>query len=493
MSENCKIKIVGVGGAGIAVLGDIVAEGLGAQTAAVDTDARSVANSTADIKIALIENGEGSGCDTSVAKEAAVAHAEELSALPQDTRLLIIIAGLGGGTGSVVAPMISKIAAGNPDCAVVSFAIMPLSVEGAQRASLALRAQTYLSKHSRAAFALKNDVILARLNAPISEAFAVSNMNVVAAVNSLVKMLSSRGIVNVDFPSFMKIFSRQTKTEAFLAYGTGEGADAVEEAAAALERSPLAPENVRATAAIVSLRCGKNFEMNKMQRLLEAVSEKYSTPERMAFGAIAEDSFGDNIEVCVMGLCKTDAADGKSAAKAEEPQQPTEASVRETREPTSETPADSVSETVRHAVAETQPTSEAERATQPAAVQGELPSEPQVEEAFEPQIDEVKTADDSITSSENIRVDAPAASSAANSPAPVLAESEPKSARKPFFNFGRRKKAKAPEDESKAQTEFKFMELSQQRGFFQDTPPNMRNGVDLDVPTFMRKGIKIVL
>lgn len=480
MSENCKIKIVGVGGAGIAVLGDIVAEGLGAQTAAVDTDARSVANSAADIKIALIENGEGSGCDTSVAKEAAVAHAEELSVLPQGVRLLIIIAGLGGGTGSVVAPMISKIAAGNPDCAVVSFAIMPLSVEGEQRASLALRAQTYLSKHSRAAFALKNDVILARLNAPISEAFAVSNMNVVTAVNSLVKMLSSRGIVNVDFPSFMKIFSRQTKTEAFLAYGTGEGADAVEEAAAALERSPLAPENVRATAAIVSLRCGKNFEMNKMQRLLEAVSEKYANPERMEFGAIAEDSFGDNIEVCVMGLCKTDAADGKSAAKAEEPQQSAETSVCETREQASETPADSVSETVRHTVAETQPTSESERTTQ-------------TEDDFEPQIDEVKTADDSITSSENIRVDAPAASSAANSPAPVLAESEPKSARKPFFNFGRRKKAKAPEGESKAQTEFKFMELSQQRGFFQDTPPNMRNGVDLDVPTFMRKGIKIVL
>lgn len=492
MSENCKIKIIGVGGAGIAVLGDIASEGLGAQTAAVDTDARAVANSAADIKIALIENGEGSGSDTSIAKEAAVAHAAELAALPQGARLLIIIAGLGGGTGSVVAPMISKIAAGNPDCAVVSFAIMPLSVEGAQRASLALRAQTYLSKHSRAAFALRNDVILARLAAPISEAFAVSNMNVVSAVSSLVKMLTSRGIVNVDFPSFTKIFSRQSKTEAFLAYGTGEGANAVEEAAAALEHSPLAPGNVRATAAIVSLRCGKNFEMNKMQRLLEAVSGKYANPERMAFGAIAEDSFGDNIEVCVMGLCKTESPE-KSEAKTEEVKPAVESASEESAEEKTETPADSVSETVRHAVAETQPTADIGQATPTAPVQGELAGEPQPEDAFEPQIDEVKTADDSITSSENIKVDAPAASSAANSPAPVLAEAEPKTARKPFFSFGRRKKAKAPEDESKAQTEFKFMELSQQRGFFQDTPPNMRNGVDLDVPTFMRKGIKIVL
>ena len=161
MPQKSQIVIAGVGGAGVSVLNDIADSGIdGALLVAVDTDADKVATSRADKKIPLIENGEGSGCDTSVAKEAAVAHAGELGAISENARLLILVAGLGGGTGSVVAPMISKLAAENPDCAVVSFAIMPLSVEGTQREVLAVRAQNYLSKRCRAAFALRNDIIL---------------------------------------------------------------------------------------------------------------------------------------------------------------------------------------------------------------------------------------------------------------------------------------------------------------------------------------------
>ena len=75
--------------------------------------------------------------------------------------------------------------------------------------------------------------------------------------------------------------------------------------------------------------------------------------------------------------------------------------------------------------------------------------------------------------------------------APVPVEPEKKS----FFGIGRgRKQKKQPDAQiDDQQTEFKFVELSEQRGFFQDTPPNIRNGVDLDVPTYMRKGMKIVL
>lgn len=56
---------------------------------------------------------------------------------------------------------------------------------------------------------------------------------------------------------------------------------------------------------IVSLRCGENFEMNKMQMLLELAARKFGMPERMAFGAVNEEKFGGNIEVCAMGLCES--------------------------------------------------------------------------------------------------------------------------------------------------------------------------------------------
>lgn len=451
MLATSQIKIAGVGGAGIAVLNDLAPElPAGVATAAVDTDAAAVEGSAASVKIALIENGEGSGADTMAAKEAAVAHAKELETLADGARLLVILAGLGGGTGSVVAPMISKIAAQTPDCAVFAFSVLPLSVEGSQRQTLAFRAQNYLAKHCRAAFALPNDLILARLNAPIAEAFAAANANVVSAAASLVKMLSARGIVNVDFPTLSKVFPKREDARAFVAYGTGAGEDAVARAVAELSKSPMLPDGAKPESLVLSLRCGKNFEMNKMQMLLESVSDAFGRPERMAFGAAAEDAFSDNIEVCVMGPC-----------------------------PSAPKPA-----------AETKPV---QPAAQPAAEQPASPAPAQSAAAEERASEDVsipEAKDDTITSNERVEVAAPLASAAANTPAPVPAEPEEKG-RKSFFGFGRKKK-KAPES-PKTQTEFEFMELSQQRGFFQDTPPNIRNGVDLDVPTYMRKGIKIVL
>lgn len=455
MLATSQIKIAGVGGAGIAVLNDLAPElPAGVATAAVDTDAAAVEGSAASVKIALIENGEGSGADTMAAKEAAVAHAKELETLADGARLLVLLAGLGGGTGSVVAPMISKIAAQNPDCAVFAFSVLPLSVEGSQRQTLAFRAQNYLAKHCRAAFALPNDLILARLNAPIAEAFAAANANVVSAAASLVKMLSAKGIVNVDFPTLSKVFPKREDARAFVAYGTGEGEDAVARAVAELSKSPMLPDGAKPESLVLSLRCGKNFEMNKMQMLLESVSDAFGRPERMAFGAAAEDAFSDNIEVCVMGPCSP-ASHPATVAKEEQPEAQTAA------QPKAEQPA-------------------------PAAPEQSAAAEEQASEDVS--IPEAK--DDTITSNEKVEVAAPLASATANTPAPVPAEPEEKG-RKSFFGFGRRKK-KAPES-PKTQTEFEFMELSQQRGFFQDTPPNIRNGVDLDVPTYMRKGIKIVL
>lgn len=455
MLATSQIKIAGVGGAGIAVLNDLAPElPAGVATAAVDTDAAAVEGSAASVKIALIENGEGSGADTMAAKEAAVAHLKELETLADGARLLVLLAGLGGGTGSVVAPMISKIAAQTPDCAVFAFSVLPLSVEGSQRQTLAFRAQNYLAKHCRAAFALPNDLILARLNAPIAEAFAAANANVVSAAASLVKMLSARGIVNVDFPTLSKVFPKREDARAFVAYGTGEGEDAVARAVAELSKSPMLPDGAKPESLVLSLRCGKNFEMNKMQMLLESVSDAFGRPERMAFGAAAEDAFSDNIEVCVMGPC---------------PPAPKPAAETKPVQPAAQTAAEA----------------EAEQPASPAPAQSAAAEERASEDVSIPE-----AKDDTITSNEKVEVAAPLASAAANTPAPVPAEPEEKG-RKSFFGFGRKKK-KAPES-PKTQTEFEFMELSQQRGFFQDTPPNIRNGVDLDVPTYMRKGIKIVL
>ena len=430
-----NIKIIGVGGAGIAILNAIKQLLPEATLAIVDTDATALAKSTIENQICLIESGEGSGGDTNIAKSACAKHATELETLLKDSRLIVLVAGLGGGTGSVVAPILSKIASENPECEVISFTVSALAIEGDEKTNLAVRAQNYLSKRCLASFSLPNDIILARQNLPIVEAYSQANASIANTVYALAKMLSSNGIVNIDFPTFVKLFSDNKEVQkcAYASFGRGFAESAVDDAIEELQKSPLLPQNFSAKTMLLALRCSPTFEMNKMQRLLELASQKFGSPARMAFGAITDDSLDSTIEVCAIGLCN---------------HQETE------RVPTEEVSVEP--ETFSN-------TNDISDNSEPVQVEQQQNVEIQV-----------------APPPERIDVSTP--------PVPVEPE------RKSFFGFGRRRKVKKGESEAeKLQTEFTFMELSEQRGFFQDTPPNIRNGVDLDVPTYMRKGIKINL
>jgi len=447
-----NIKILCAGGAGLGVANDILAEMPNANVAAIDTDGSALERCRAERKLLLAENGEGAGGDIQFAKQAAAKHADELSALASGTRLLVIIAGLGGGTGSIIAPMISKIAASNPECKTVSFSILPLSAEGAEKAALAKKAKEYLDGKCLAAFALPNDIILARENMPISQAYGRANSHISNAVRALVKMLSSEGMVNIDYPSFVKIFSRpdtQERLQSFAAFGRGYGENAVSDAVDDLLKSPLLPDGFAARSMLLGVRCPPNFEMNKMQMLLETASQKFGTPARLAFGVVAEENFDSAIELCALGMCEVKKEAEAKPASAEPIEEPLS-------EPTSEPAAKAPAEQKSVVAKNEQPL--AEKAAAPEAAP--LPENPPA-----PAIDVSKP------------------------PVPV----EPEKRGKSLFGFGRKKKAPAPKIDDKQQTEFKFMELSQQRGFFLDTPPNIRNGEDLDVPAFMRRGIKINL
>lgn len=425
-----NIKFIGIGGAGIAILNDLKPLLPEASLLAIDTDASTLEKTTIENKICLIENGEGSGGDTTIAQNAAAQNASELESVLKDSRVIVLVAGLGGGTGSIIAPMLAKVASENPNCEVISFTASALAIEGVEKTTLAIRSQNSLSRYTRASFSLPNDVILAKQNLPILEAYEQANAYMVNMISTLAKILTSNGIVNIDFPTFVKLFDNNNASQkiSYASFGRGFGESAVDDAVEELQKSPLLPKDFSAKTMLLSLRCSPTFEMNKMQRLLELASQKFGSPTRMAFGAITDESLNTSIEVCAMGLCNQ--------------QEITQPKVEET------------------SVQQTEPFSNETKEQEQKVVQKEIQVAP-------PQ----QAIDVSV--------------------APVPVEPEKKS----FFGIGRgRKQKKQPDAQiDDQQTEFKFVELSEQRGFFQDTPPNIRNGVDLDVPTYMRKGMKIVL
>lgn len=459
MAANLTIRAIGAGGAGANVVKRLAALGLpNLELAAVDTDLSALEDAGIENSIAIggsHTDNMGTGGDANTAKEAAIAHYAKLVQAVRDADILIIIAGFGGGTGSVVAPILSKIAGEMKKRPfVVSFSFAPMELEGAARGTLAKLAHNYIRKRSNLAVSLPNDIILARAQVPVEKAFSIANAHVVKSVAAMAKMLSKSGTVNIDFPTLKKVFPK-TGENTFLAFGMARN-NSVEDALASLAASPLLGkyQNLKAGSLLIALTCGGGFEMNKMQLLLESAAQKLGVKGRVGFGVVTNEKFGDKIEVCAMGTIES----------AELPPEPVAMPPK-------------ISE---HSIAANEKAAEAAE------------EEEKREEAQPPeQSEEMNSQLQASGSAENV---APPPSETGPAPVPAEPEETPRKKRRGFFGFGRdRDEKKEAQAEQAKQAEFKFMEMSQQRGFFEDTPPNLRNDVDLDVPTYLRKGIKITL
>lgn len=432
-AHKLSIRVAGVGGAGVKIAAALCAAGCeGADIAAVDTDETSLRDCPAENAVCVgrpATGGMGSGGDPAIAKEAAISDLAALKRIASGADVFICAAGLGGGTGSVIAPILAKLAAENGAKLAISFSLMPLSVEGVDKSALAERSARYMRKVCDAAAALPNDIILARSALPVKAAFEAANMYAVSAIGEICAMLLNRGVVNIGIPSFKKAFF-QKGLPTFFGIGCGKGANAVGEAAAELASSPLlvgGAAGLNAESLMISLVCGEDFEMNKMQSLLETVSQTFGVRERICFGASVDKSMQGRIKVCAMGLA--------NPAGAGTPQTAPGAAAK--------------------AVAQNWSAGESD---------GPRP------------------------------FPTPAAPEGGADFRDGERREEPKPKKRiGFFGFGRSKaKPAAPETKSR-QSEFAFVEMSEQRGFFEDTPVNMRKGEDLDVPTFMRRNIKINL
>ena len=109
-----KIKVLGAGGAGGNAINDMIESGVGGvEYIAANTDAQDLNKSLADIRIQLGEKltrGLGAGADPEIGRQAAEEDVEKIKNLLEETDMLFITAGMGGGTGTGAAPVIAKVA-----------------------------------------------------------------------------------------------------------------------------------------------------------------------------------------------------------------------------------------------------------------------------------------------------------------------------------------------------------------------------------------------
>jgi len=220
--KSAKIKVVGVGGAGGNAINNMINARLqGAKFIAVNTDAQDLEASKAPVKIQIGEmltEGLGAGANPEIGRQAALESVDPVRSSLEDSHMVFITAGLGGGTGTGAAPVVAE-ACKDAGALTVAVVTKPFSFEGKKRARQAEAGLENLKDVADTVIVIPNDRLrgLASRNATALEMFKRADEVLLHAVRGITDLIMMPGLVNLDFSDV-----RTTMSKAGLAImGTG--------------------------------------------------------------------------------------------------------------------------------------------------------------------------------------------------------------------------------------------------------------------------------
>ena len=449
--EFIPIKIVSVGGAGLNALDRIVLDGLErAEVVAINTDVQSLTSSVAAHKVQLgraMTRGLGAGGDPELGYQAAVESADEIREALADARMIFICAGLGGGTGSGAAPYVAQLAH-EAGALVLAFATLPFSFEGKRRNAQAREALSRFNEVANAVICFENDQMgdIVPPQAGIHQAFAVADSTISKSVRSIVNLIQRPGLIHIGFDDLLAAL-RSCNGRCLFGFGESDSDNRAHEALTQALKNPLMDRGrmlEEATRVLVQVAGGPGMTLSEVEILMQELGRHVGEQTQILFGAAVDGRLGDRLTVTVI-----------SSLTADEdliPQQ-------------------------------TQPALSSAPANLPVWEQPqEIP--PKIETEPEP------TPMESFEPAEMIPFDEPAPIETAPPPPvePVLSNPEP------IVSPAH----KTPVKEAKPSTE-KSVQAKQEvlqfeavtRGRFEKSEPTIVEGEDLDVPTYLRKNIKV--
>jgi cell division protein FtsZ len=303
---SSRIRIMGLGGAGCSIIdrmGDRF-EG-GPASVAVHTNASTLGQSRAPVRLQIGKistDGSGSGGDPAVGKRSAEDDTELLKGLFDNTDIMFLIAGLGGGTGTGAAPVITRMAR---DAGVLTMCLttLPFSFEGAARTKCAEKGLRELLKASELVIVLPNDRLLEEGGEDISleESYEKVDEAMAIGISAIWQLVSQQGMINIDFADLRNV-GRGAGGACAFGYGCGEGPDravAATEAAlscAMLGRTTLA----RSEALMVGIVGDSSLGLREIDTIMSTVNRKTRRGARVFMGAVADQGTEGQLLVTIM-------------------------------------------------------------------------------------------------------------------------------------------------------------------------------------------------
>ena len=300
-ASKAKIRVVGVGGGGCNTVDRMSEIGIhGAETLVVNTDAQDLISVTADNKVLIgreLTRGLGSGSNPAVGEAAAQESIEELQELLEDSDLVFITCGLGGGTGTGASPIIAEIAK-ETKALTIAVVTLPFTVEGKKRMQNALDGLAKLKKAADTIIVIPNDKILEIApDLPVAAAFKVADEVLTNAVKGITEMVTKPGLINLDFADLRTILDRGGAAMIGLGESRQEkvtDSRALEAVENALTSPLLDVEISDANRALINVVGGTDMTLREAEMIVEAVAGKINSNAHLIWGAMIDEELPRN-------------------------------------------------------------------------------------------------------------------------------------------------------------------------------------------------------
>jgi cell division protein FtsZ len=322
VAQNARMKVVGVGGGGGNALNRMVDEGVQAvEFISVNTDAQALLKNKSDIKVQIgkkLTRGLGAGARPEIGRQAIEENRDEILHALQGADLVFVTCGMGGGTGTGAAPIISQVA---KDLGALTIGIVtkPFLFEGRKRMKQAEMGIAEMRKHVDTMIVVPNERLLAVVGKgiPFQDALKKADEVLLHATQGISSLISVTGIVNVDFADVRTVM--QNGGSALMGTGVGRGENRALEAAQQAISSPLL-DNIQisgATGVLINITGGEDLTLGEVTVISEAIHEAAGQEAEIIFGAVNDPAMQGEVRVTVIatGFDKAGVA-GEAAAQA---------------------------------------------------------------------------------------------------------------------------------------------------------------------------------
>ncbi len=303
--NSAKIKVIGVGGAGGNAVNNMIDAKLkGVKFIVANTDVQALEASRAEIKIQIGKNlteGLGAGANPEKGREAALESANELRAALEDSHMVFITAGFGGGTGTGAAPVIAEIC---KDLGILTVAVAskPFSFEGKKREKQALEGLEKLHGITDTVITIPNDRLrgIAPKGAKMVDMFIKADEILHHSVKGITDLIMMPGHVNLDFADVRTTMQKAGKALMGIGIASGENR-AIEAAERAISHPLLEDISISgAKGVLMNITSSSDLTLDEMTEASDRIHQEVGDDAEIIWGQTFDDELGDEIRITVI-------------------------------------------------------------------------------------------------------------------------------------------------------------------------------------------------